>query len=180
MMVSPASETRKIRQKAKVRPIFFCCWIPVTAQWLCSIHRFVHVLWHSRSVSSFPLFRLRITFLLVWSNSVRMSSIYVPARTWYKYFSGFMLAFARKYLFNNLSCFTTLFGECSLSKFKFRNFNVQDNDSANNLIIGCRANVLWLFTCREIKFSRAYIRVSVLRKRLPLYKPGVAHDFFNG
>ena len=47
------------------------------------------------------------------------------------------------------------FGDRSLSKFKFRNFNVQSNDNANHLINGCRANVLWLFTLqRDHVFSR--------------------------
>ena len=47
-----------------------------------------------------------------------------------------MLSFARKYLRNNNGMNHETIMDCSLLMFKFRNFNVQCDDSANHLING--------------------------------------------
>ena len=147
-----------ITVKTGFTAFFFCCRIPVTARWLCCIHRFVQVLRHSRSVSSLPLFRSRMTFLLVWSNSLK-NVVYLCSSPKAECLPSW--CHSRDWLLNNLACFTRPSGVCSISMFKFRNSNVQYNDSANHLINSCRVNVLWLFTLRDQVFSS--IQVSLLR-----------------
>ena len=78
-----------------------------------------------------------------------------------------MLSFAREYLRNNSGMNHETIIDCSLLVFKFRNINVQYNDSANHLINGATQ---MCFDCSKSAFlerDSCYINLAL-------------HDYFKG